>query len=294
MLQTGVDGYLVFLASTDQDGNGKNANTIIAYRNDIQQLCLHLERQGIQEWSQVTHLDIENYLLAISSGIYRATTIARKFAALKSFFRYLSEMGMLPQNPMLTLVPPHVEKNLPHVIEKEEVERLFAQVKRDTVTGQRDWIMLRLLVETRARVSELVSLDVEDLLRAQGTLWCPGTSRPAARRRQIVLSPVAVDELVQYIDGVRPRLIRNTEETALFVNHHGERLTRQGFWLIIKRYAREAGVEEITPYMLRHSYAMLMLTRRIETHPMQHLPGHAHLSTAQVYNHVIELYQKKE
>ncbi len=293
MLQTKIDAYLVFLASDGREGKGKNTNTIIAYRNDIQQLCLYLMQQGVHEWSQVTCQEVESYLLAMSS-IYRSATISRKFAACKSFFRYLHATAAIAQNPIIALDAPRVEKDLPQVLAKEQIEHLFAQIECDTSAGLRDWAMLHLLVETGIRVSELVSLDVPDFAAEHEIIRCPGASKASGQQRLLSLSPVTAAEIMRYVDGGRPRLVRRRDELALFVNHHGERLTRQGFWLIMKGYARAAGIAEITPHVLRHSCATLLLQRGVELRSVQQLLGHAHLSTTQVYSQLIQTHPLDE
>jgi integrase/recombinase XerD len=285
-LQEAVDEYITSLASKEDERGGSNRNTIAAYRNDLGQLCGYLTQQHIENWPQVTREHIAAYLLAMRENqAYRPTTIARKLAALKSFFRYIYTTGRIAFDPVEKLEAPHVQKELPNVLSVEQVSNLFAQVEVETPVGQRDLAMLQMLYATGMRVTELVSLNVADFVVAQSHVVCPGRTGHAKRERILPLPPAAVEATRHYLEVARPRLVvHHPEEQALFVNHHGERLTRQGFWLIIKGYARQAGITDITPHMLRHSFAMLMLKGGMELRSVQELLGHAHISTTQVYS----------
>ncbi len=152
-----------------------------------------------------------------------------------------------------------------------------------TPGGLRDLAMLHMLYATGMRASELISLDLHDLDIEHATVLCPGRNGQTRRERLLPLSLVAIETVKRYLEEARPRLSRHEKEQSLFLNHHGERLTRQGFWLIIKGYARLAGITTITPHMLRHSFAILMLDGGMELRSVQELLGHAHISTTQVY-----------
>ena len=287
MLQEAVDEYIAFLASSEEDERGRgNQNTIAAYRNDLHQLCVYFTQQGIENWSMVSREQIARYLLEMREGqAYRPTTIARKIAALKAFFRYLRSHDLIADDPVEKLEAPRVQKELPNILSAEQVSSLFRQVEVETPGGQRDLAMLHVLYATGMRVTELVSLNVADADLEKATVVCPGRSGRNRRERVLPLPPKAVEATQHYIQAARPRLmLRHPEEEALFLNHHGERLTRQGFWLIIKGYARQAGITTITPHMLRHSFAILMLNGGMELRSVQELLGHAHISTTQVYS----------
>lgn len=286
MLQEAVDEYITSLSVKESEQVGNNHNTIVAYRNDLSQVCTYLKQQKVEQWQQVTREHILQYLLEMRvSQAYRPTTIARKLAALRSFFRYLRSIGLLNDDPIEKLATPHVQKELPQVLTPEEVGNLFRQVETDTPAGKRDLAMLHMLYATGMRVSELVSLAMADFDAAQATIICPGRNGRNKRERVLPLPSIAVEATKQYIETERPRLMaRHPDEQALFLNHHGERLTRQGFWLIIKGYARQAGITNITPHMLRHSFALLMLQEGMELRSVQEMLGHAHISTTQVYS----------
>lgn len=289
MLQHTVDEYLTVLASDNHEGVSKHHNTIIAYRNDLRQLCLYLEDKGIRQWPQVTREIIALYLLEMHEGQhYRPATIVRKLAAFKSFFRYLSATGVIVVNPVEDLEAPPIHKEPPHVLDIEEITHLFAQIPRETPVGLRDNAMLQMLYATGLRVSELVALNLEDFSALHATIHCIGSNGQTKRERLLPLSENAVEATQQYLREGRSYLVRRDDELALFVNHHGERLTRQGFWLIIKGYARQAGIDDITPHMMRHSFATIMLKNGMELRSVQELLGHVHLSTMYMYSQIVQ------
>jgi integrase/recombinase XerD len=289
MLQEAVDEYIVSLFSGKDERGRSNANTTAAYRNDLGQFCAYLKLQRVENWPQVSREHINGYLLEMrESQAYRSTTIARKIAALKSFFRYMRNMGYIDVDLVEKLEAPRVQKELPGVLTAEQIKSLFEQVEVETPAGQRDLAMLHMLYATGMRVSELVSLNLSDFDADKATVLCPGRSGRQKRERVVPLPPIAIEATLQYLQTVRPRLMsRHPEEESLFLNHHGERLTRQGFWLIIKGYAKQAGITNITPHMLRHSFAALMLKGGMELRSVQERLGHAHISTTQMYNQLV-------
>jgi len=286
MLQEGIDEYIASLSTREQGREATNSNTIVAYRNDLNQACAYLTRQGIESWQLVTHAHIASYLLEMrDEQAYRPTTIARKLASLKTFFRYLRVNGGISVDPIEDLNAPRIQKDPPQILSQEQVANLFRQVAVDSPAGIRDMAMLHLLYATGMRVSELVALNLEHIDLAQATVVCAGRNGKNKRQRVLPLSPLALDQIKNYLQAARQRLIQHhPDEQALFVNHHGERLTRQGFWLIIKGYARQANIQGITPHMLRHSFAILMLQNGMELRSVQELLGHAHIATTQIYS----------
>ena len=248
-----------------------------------------LKRQQIENWQQVTHEHIAGYLLEMRDAqAYRPATIARKLAALKTFFRYLESTGIITSDPIEKLDAPRIQRELPHILSQEQVANLFRQVDVETSAGKRDFAMLHMLYATGMRVSELVSLNLSDFDAQGATIVCPGRNGRSKRERVLPLLTTVVEATKRYLETARPGLItHHPEEQALFLNHHGERLTRQGFWLIIKGYARQADITEITPHMLRHSFAILMLQGGMDLRSVQELLGHAHISTTQVYSQLV-------
>jgi integrase/recombinase XerD len=292
MLQDGVEDYITTLSSRAYDRSGSNensnamsnTNTILAYRNDLNQLCCHLTTLGIEQWTQVTREHIAAFLSWMQEEqIYRPTTIARKLAAFKSFFHYLCRAGIIVDDPVANLKSPRIQKDLPHALSANEIERVFQQVDQSTAWGKRDLAMLQLLYATGLRVSELVALNIQDIDLEHDAV----RANRYGHTRMLPIAVGALKSIHTYVRETRPVLLRREHEPALFLNHHGERLTRQGFWLIIKSYARQAGIATITPHMLRHSFALLLLEEGAELRCVQERLGHAHISTTQVYNQLI-------
>ncbi|HEY1354063.1 MAG TPA: tyrosine-type recombinase/integrase [Ktedonobacteraceae bacterium] len=295
MLQDVVDEYLASLSVEHISPEGlsdglENQNTVGAYRNDLGQTCAYLARRGIQNWQQVTREHLAGYLLEMRENRgYRPATVARRLAALKTFFRYLRASGLVATDPLEHFEAPRIPREPPHTLSPEQIASLFQQVDLSQPAGRRDFAMLQLLYATGMRVSELVALNLADVHPDQHVVICPGLRAGNRHERTLPLSESALGALQCYLEGARPPMAgRHPEEQALFLNHHGERLTRQGFWLIIKGYARQAGITDITPHRLRHSFAVLMLREGMELRSVQELLGHAHISTTQVYSQVAE------
>lgn len=274
-----IQSYIETLSSRKHSSE----NTLGAYRSDLRQLASHAETHGARLWSEVTPEIIASFLDELREREYATTSIARKIAAVKSFFAYLITSGKIQVDPTETLDAPRVEKYTPSALSNDDVERLLATVESDTPAGQRDYAMLQCLYATGMRVTELVMTNVSSLDLARGHIVCMGRG---GRERTLPLKPVAQRALATYLNDGRRSLTHDSDTQALFLNHHGQRLTRQGFWLIMKGYAREAGIERITPHTLRHSFALDMLERGAELRTVQELLGHANISTTQIYAHL--------
>ncbi len=274
-----IQDYIQTLSSRKHSSE----NTLGAYRSDLRQLASHAQEKGARHWSEVSPEVIASFLGELRRREYATTSIARKIAAVKSFFSYLVASGKIAIDPTDALDAPRVEKYTPSALAHEDVERLLGAVSGETPASQRDYAMLQCLYSTGMRVTELVMTNVASLDLARGHIICQGRG---GRERTLPLRPVAQRALATYINDGRHTLAHDAEESALFLNHHGQRLTRQGFWLIMKGYARVAGIERITPHTLRHSFALDMLERGAELRTVQELLGHANISTTQVYAHL--------
>lgn len=262
---------------------GLAENTLESYSRDLRHYSEFLARdkRPLEKASQAT---IMAYLMSLQKDGRSASTIARRLAALKSFYQYLLRESRIDHDPTENLESPKQRKRLPQVLSVSEVERLLAQPDGRSPTGLRDRAMLELLYATGIRVSELVSLNVPDVNLDVGFVRCRGKG---SRERVVPVGSVAIRALRDYLERGWPHLNRKSEENALFVNQHGRRLTRQGFWKILKKYARQAGItKEITPHTLRHSFATHLLENGADLRAVQEMLGHADISTTQIYTHV--------
>lgn len=275
-----------FLESIQQ-GRGFSANTIAAYRNDLSQFVAYLaappaedQLAPVMAWSDVTPDHLQRFALHLRERGYANSTVARKTAAIKSLSHHLATTGVLPVDPAEALASPRVDKVAPRSITPDQVDALFRQAAGDDrPEGMRDFAMLQTLYSSGVRVSELIALDLGDLDLEGGRLACTGKG---GNRRDLPLRHSAVEALHRYLEEGRPAL-RPVDDGALFVNHRGHRLTRQGFWLILKTYAQRAGIGEVTPHTLRHSFAAHALGDGADIKDLQRLLGHVSISTTQVY-----------
>jgi len=301
-----IQAFLDFLATE----KGFAANTLVAYRNDLRQFYEFLtmptegvakpdvDQEGQIVWPSVNRSHIVAFILYIKEKEYAPATVARKIAAIRSFFHFLQVEKVVMEDPTETLDSPKVGKNLPKPITVEEVDLLLAQPTKEDMSRpdiMRDAAMMSLLYASGMRVSELVALNVDDVNLAAGYVRCFGKQ---AKERIIPVAPSVVETVKNYIEQARPKMLHSPEAKALFLNIRGTRLTRQGFWLILKEYARKAGItKNITPHTLRHSFATHMLNNGADLRTVQELLGHANITTTQVYTqltkeHVRRSYEK--
>ena len=279
---------------------GFSPNTVAAYRNDLGQLVEyatgdHLDGHRVSSWAKVDQRFLSDYVVSLYDRGYSASTVARKVASVKSFFNFLVEEGEVTQDATEHLSLPRVGRSLPKPISVEEVQRLLEEpLKTRAPDGMRDTAMLELLYASGLRVSELVNLNLRDVNIAEQYVRCLGKG---SKERIVPLHRKAVEAVHSYIQDARPKLLgpRAKEPVALFVNHRGDRLTRQGFWLILKGYARKAGITTpITPHTLRHSFATHLLAGGASLRNVQELLGHASISTTQVYTHLTSDHIREE
>ena len=261
-----------------------SSNTVASYMRDIRQFSqwlMHTYGAGVLDASQV---NISEYLSGLRQG-KSAATVSRVLASLKNFYSYLVSSGFLAESPISAEI--HVdrgEKKLPQILTGKEVELLLAQPVTTDAKGIRDKAMLELMYATGIRVSELIDLNFEDVNLELGYIQCSNTKKA----RVIPLYPAALHALELYIKDVRAMMLATTEETALFVNVGGARMSRQGFWKILKHYQSKAGIEkEITPHTLRHSFAVHLLENGADLSSLQELMGHCDISSTQMYTHMV-------
>lgn len=283
-MRKNLDDFLTFLTVE----KGASPNTIAAYKNDLLQFADYVgPRLGSKGWSLINKSDIEGLTEDLRQWGYTENSIARKVSAIRSFFAYLVDEGKVRANPAEGFATPRAGKTLPRALTLNEVNALLGQpTRRSTPDAKRDRAMLELLYATGMRVTELVSLDLTDLHSdpERPYIHCRGDGK---KERSIPIHANALEALGNYLKEGRPLLVPNKDENALFVNRRGKRLTRQGFWLILKVYAKSAELDEmVTPHTLRHSFAVHMLRGGMPLRNVQEMLGHANISTTQVYKHL--------
>ncbi|MGQ9778824.1 MAG: site-specific tyrosine recombinase XerD [Bacillota bacterium] len=264
---------------------GLAANTVESYGRDLRQYLSYLtEHKGLTSLQETTQATVVGYLLFLQAHGRAVATLSRNLAAIKAFYHFLVREGFLAHDPTVNLETPRQEKRLPRILSVEEIESLLAQPDLKTPSGIRDRAMLEVLYATGLRVSELVSLTVEDVNLEEGYLRCLGKG---AKERIIPLGSQALKYLSLYLNHARRFLLARPGDPVLFLNHHGNRLTRQGFWKILKKYAgRMAPNRKISPHIIRHSFATHLLENGADLRAVQEMLGHADISTTQIYTHL--------
>ena len=264
---------------------GSSANTVSAYLRDVTQFQEFLHVEEDSDLRRAAPEMIQRYLDWMHGKGKSAASVTRSLASIKSFYSYMVSSGACAANPAKGLNAAKAERKYPEILTNKEVELFLEQPQCVDAKGFRDHAMLELLYATGIRVSELIALDVDDLNLSAGFLRC--SSR--GRERIIPLYPAAVKALRDYEVNIRPEIIADIGERALFVNMNGERMSRQGFWKIIKHYQETAGIEkDITPHTLRHSFAAHLLENGADLRAIQEMLGHADISSTQIYTHVIQ------
>ena len=276
-----VESFEHYLA----DEKHASQNTLSSYLRDIRQFQSWLTSSTEVDMEKADRALIEDYLHHLEHIGKSPATITRCTASLKSFYGYLADTGVIFGNPVKSIATVKLERKYPEILTNKEVELFLEQPQCVDEKGFRDHAMLELLYATGIRVSELIGLNLEDVNLPLGFIRC--TSH--GKERIIPLYQAAVRALQDYLDTVRPRLIADENETAFFVNMDGERMSRQGFWKIIKYYQAKAGIEkDITPHMLRHSFAVHLLENGADLRSIQEMLGHADISSTQMYTHIIK------
>ncbi|MDQ0161456.1 site-specific tyrosine recombinase XerD [Aeribacillus alveayuensis] len=265
---------------------GLSNNTIVSYQRDLKSYAAYLkEKANIVQVNDIGRVHILQFLKHLKDGGKSSKTIARHIASIRSFHQFLLREKVANEDPSVHIETPQVERKLPNVLSLSEVEKLLETPKRTSPIGFRDKAMLEVLYATGIRVSELIQLNVSDVHLLMGFIRCYGKGK---KERIVPIGDKAAMALQEYIDKGRSKLIKEKHRTeALFLNHHGKRMTRQGFWKNLKKIAREAGIQkELTPHTLRHSFATHLLENGADLRAVQEMLGHADISTTQIYTHV--------
>lgn len=269
-------------------------NTLESYKRDITQYLTYLNDNGILDISLSNTTTVITYLLYLQKNGKSTSTISRNLASIRSFYKFLLLDKQIESDPTINLETPKTERRRPNILTLQEVDTLLTQPLEHTDKGIRDKAMLELLYATGIRVTELISLNIEDVNLDLGFIRCSS----GVKERVIPIGSIALNSLTKYINNNRINFIKNQDEESLFLNYYGNRLTRQGFWKIIKAYTEQAKIEKtITPHTLRHSFATHLIQNGADLRSVQEMLGHSDISTTQVYAHLMknkikEVYNK--
>lgn len=269
-----VDNYITYLNNVKL----ASANTVASYKRDLVKLCRYFDSVQIGKFADVNTTDLNSYVLHMKEQGMSTATISRNIASIKSFFMFLFKNGVVSNDPAEQLKPPKIEKKLPEILSVEEISKLLEQPSKSNPKEVRDKAMLELLYATGMRVSELISLQLSDVNLTMNYIMC----RDANKERVIPIENAAKAALENYITNTR--VVMCADSSYLFTNMKGQPMTRQGFWKLIKIYAKRAGIDkDITPHMIRHSFASHLVCNGADLKAVQEMLGHSDISTTQIY-----------
>ena len=285
-----LDGFITYLHNVKK----KSENTVLSYNRDLTKFIKYLRTNTITSLDKVEEKDLEKYIKELNDNGFKSATVSRNIASLKAFFHYLNNEGVLSNDPTKSLKSPKIEKKIPEILTTDEVFALLEQPSGDSPKEIRDKAMLELLYATGIRVSELINLETSDVNLKTSSILC----RDGSKSRTIPYGKKAKDALTRYLEGAREAIVDNKESTILFANCSGQKMSRQGFWKLIKHYAKKAGIEsDITPHTLRHSFAAHLVENGADLRSVQEMLGHSDISTTQIYanmshSHIREVYNR--
>ncbi|MDY4429167.1 MAG: site-specific tyrosine recombinase XerD [Lachnospiraceae bacterium] len=285
-----LDGFITYLHNVKK----KSENTVLSYNRDLTKFIKYLRTNKITSLDKVEEKDLEKYIKELNDNGFKSATVSRNIASLKAFFHYLNNEGILSNDPTKSLKSPKIEKKIPEILTTDEVFALLEQPSGDSPKEIRDKAMLELLYATGIRVSELINLEASDVNLKTSSILC----RDGSKSRTIPYGKKAKDALTRYLEGAREAIVDNKESTILFANCSGQKMSRQGFWKLIKHYAKKAGIEsDITPHTLRHSFAAHLVENGADLRSVQEMLGHSDISTTQIYanmshSHIREVYNR--
>ncbi|MDD2627615.1 MAG: tyrosine recombinase [Clostridia bacterium] len=265
-------------------------NTLVSYERDINQLVAHLNDVG-KKMIEATKDDLQNYVVYMQTMGKSNATISRSVASIKAFYKYLLKNKIVEENITEELIAPKVEKKELSILTAKEIENLLEQPSSSDLKGQRDKAMLEVLYATGIRVTELISIKMSDTNVNSGYIKV----KKKNKERTIPIGNVALKFLKEYIENVRPLLIKTEEEETLFINANGQKMTRQGFWKILKQYKEQAKIDkELTPHTIRHSFAVHLLQNGAEVKMVQEILGHTDVASTLMYTQMADMKLRDE
>ncbi len=286
-----LSSYLDYLAIE----KGLSNNSLEAYSHDLIDFTSSIQKQDSKDIKSITSKDIRSYISFLRRQSLSSKSIIRKIASLKGFFKYLQIKGVIEENPVVNIESPKIWKQLPHTLNITEVALLLCQPDTKTPAGIRNQAMLEILYGSGLRVSELIELTTNSINLEVGFLRCFGKG---SKERVVPIGEVAMKWIRDYLEHARPLILKNSTSEHLFITRSGKKMTRQGFWKIVKKYALKAGIKKtISPHTLRHSFASHLLEGGADLRSVQALLGHSDISTTQIYTHLTtekirEIYRK--
>lgn len=274
-----IDSFILYLHNVKKTSN----NTELSYRRDLEKLERFMEERGIHSIDEVSIADLEGYVSCLEEKGFKAATISRNIASVRAFYQFMMREGIVAEDISEGIKAPKIEKRIPEILTMEEVNRLLEQPKGDSPKEIRDKAMLELLYATGIRVTELITLKLSDLNMQKGFILC----KDADKERMIPFGKEARKALIRYLEQAREHMIEDPESKYLFANCLGQPMSRQGFWKLIKFYAKKAGITaDITPHTLRHSFAAHLVENGADLKSVQGMLGHSDISTTQIYANI--------
>lgn len=289
-MEQAIEQFIAYLHNVKETSN----NTELSYRRDLKKVIAFLRARGLTDWVSVTEDDLKAYIASMDEQNFAAATISRNIASIKALFHFMTQEGIIKKDISDGLKAPKIEKKMPEVLTMEEVIRLLDQPSGDSHKEIRDKAMLELLYATGIRVTELITLKVSDVNLPMSFIIC----KDAHKERVIPFGKAAKNALVRYLGEAREQMIEDKSSDVLFCNFSGAPMSRQGFWKLIKYYAKKAGITaDITPHTLRHSFAAHLVENGADLRSVQEMLGHSDISTTQIYanmnhNRIREVYAK--
>lgn len=276
-----LDSFILYMTGTKESSH----NTVVSYKRDILKYIEYLDENGIEKLSDTDRMTVVSYLLMLKKNGMAAATVSRSLAAVRAFYSFAAANADDIEDPTANIMPPPAEKKQPEFLTAAEAELLMAQPKSGDVKGLRDRAMLELLYATGIKVSEIIELRTDDINLKQGLLRC----RTHTHERIVPIGKTAVYAVRQYLDKSRSKLASDDGMKYLFLNRNGEKMSRQGFWKILKGYGKSAGIKkDITPHTIRHSFAMHLLQNGADLEAIRQLLGHSEMSSTQVYSKLMD------